>query len=122
MNSMGPNNKLTAMMMGLGVDPPGQGPQTSGPTPAQPRGMQQPHDPAAPGFQTMKKGLNGLADMLLMLGDQVSSTQVAEMAIELSKISETRNSDLLKKLELDQKYGQADAMINTSGAAAQGNY
>lgn len=122
MQSMGPNNKLTAMMTGLGVTPPGEGLPTQGPTPGQPRGMQQPHDPAAPGFQTMKRGLQGLSDMLLQLGDQVSSTQVAEMAIELSKISETRNSDLLKKLELDQKYGQVDSLINTSGAAPMGNY
>lgn len=109
MNGMGgqPQNKLQAMLLGLQGNSPiqRQGPQTQGPTPANPNGMQQQTDPTASAFATMVKGLNGLGDMLLQLGDSITSTDVKQMAIDLQKLGQARQSDMLKKMQLEQKIG-----------------
>lgn len=118
MNGMGgsqPNPKLQAMMAGLMGNQAGGGPpQAGGPAPNQPTGFPQEVDPAYSGFTKIKQGMMALADMLTQLGDQISANQVQELAIELMKVGESRSSDMLKRMELDQKLGN-------SGAAVMGN-
>lgn len=92
--------------MGLQGHAPQQGGQPAqGPSPANPQGMQQQTDPTAQAFAVMVKGLKGLADMLMKLGDSITSTDITQMAIDLEKLGQARQSDMLKKMQLDQRLG-----------------
>jgi len=118
MNGMGGGqpNKLSVMMAGMLGGGNGannrQGPPTQGPSPGQPTGLQQPTDPAYPGFVKIKEGLKALSDMLSQLGDSTTALQVDQMAIDLIKLGDARSNDMLKKMQLEKKLGSANAMIN----------
>ena len=105
-------------MLNSGQPPQGAVP-AAGPTPDQPTGLQQPTDVAAPWFQQMAKGLEGLSQALMKLGDQYCSNEVQELKVKLLKIGDQRSRDLLKKMELDNRLGNAQANISGGNEGSQ---